>query len=199
MPLISTDELTEPIVAMLRHRTKPEPVPASGRPPVPTARLWEALGGRRSVREYSDREPYAETLTAIMELAESTQARQWAGRTSATLFVVALGVAGLSRGLHDRNLRPVCGVEFVHELRVDYANAPAIILIGDSVGTTADYGDVLVRAGAIGYAIWLAARSYGLEACVYGATNLRASSVINKVAPGQRHLFTVALGYAMDG
>lgn len=212
MPLISEQELSESIGTLFERRVRPPGgYPDRARPVPPGGRLSldEVLAGRRSVRVFHDRSPDVDQLATVVGLAEAADARTWpAGRHGGAAphaLIAAFRVRGLERGLYvparegpgfDRIGAPA----WQRELAGEYADAPAIALICGPVHRAGDgaYGGVLVRAGAFGYALWLAARSHGLDCSVYGATMPAVSRQAERTAPGTAHLFTVALGYAPD-
>jgi hypothetical protein len=77
-----------------------------------------------------------------------------------------------------------------------FTDAPAVVFIGGPVALTSgnSYGGLLVHAGALGYAIWLAARTHGLDCSVFGQPDHRITRAMRRQDPALRHLFTIALG-----
>ncbi|MCF2125861.1 hypothetical protein L1I79_05345 [Strepomyces sp. STD 3.1] len=82
-------------------------------------------------------------------------------------------------------------------LVADYVDAPVLVLLCAPTQHVASkaIGDLLVRAGSLGYALWLAARTHGLEATVFGGAHTPLRLVPGMAEGHGRHLFTVALGY----
>ena len=124
------------------------------------------------------------------------------------MLLVAFRVATLSRDAYQAGppgtgrfaAVPVTGL--LSSLR-QHADAPALLLVcGDldaacRAGGESGYGSLLVRAGAMAHAAWLAAVGAGLS----GHTCGRAARLGNEAArqafgSGSRHLVTVAIGMA---
>ncbi|SDR04494.1 nitroreductase family protein [Thermostaphylospora chromogena] len=181
----------------------PEPAPARPGPRIP---LSAVLAGRRSVRRFAAAAVPAETLGSVLDLAEAAQRRQWPRAAHDPLrpdvLVAAYRVEGVPPGLHrrapDGRLTSLGTPSWMAELPGRYTDAPCLLLIcGTLHRAGADgYGGLLVRVGALGHAIWLAARTHALEASVYAGSSVEVCRELRAVEPGSRHLFTVALGYA---
>lgn len=84
-----------------------------------------------------------------------------------------------------------------------HGNAPALLLVcGDldaacRAGGESGYGSLLVRAGAMAHAAWLAAVGAGLAGHTCGrATRLGCEAARQAFGTGSRHLVTVAIGMA---
>ncbi|WP_042424733.1 hypothetical protein [Streptacidiphilus anmyonensis] len=220
MPLIAWEEPRDTIGFAVRRRTQPPPPSrARMRPPSVTppagegfrvgdrATLEEVLTGRRSVRDFDERTPTASLLLDVLASARRSQQQQWPvtphGDPELGILVASCRVAGLDQGLHEPELesgtwRRHGGPLHLPTLHNAYTAAPALVLIFGSVSDTDDsaYGGLLVRVGSLGYAVWLAARTHGLEASVFGRSSSEVTRAARQDAPGTRHLFTIALGYA---
>ncbi|WP_336208731.1 nitroreductase family protein [Nonomuraea sp. LPB2021202275-12-8] len=207
MPLLALDAPSSAVTTMSRHRRPPRGTPSGAQVEGLTTEYPKSvLAGRRSVRRFGDRTVPVEELTDVLGTAEGAQRRQWpAGRhgdPGLTLMAAAYRVDGLPGALHvwcreTAAFDPGGNPEWLRRLPAWFAAAPALVLVCGSINR-ADriaYGQLLVQAGALGYEIWLAARSRGLECSVYGNAIHEASGAL---APGGRHLFTVALGYAVE-
>jgi hypothetical protein len=172
------------------------------------APLRAVLAGRRSVREFADAGLSLDELTSVLSLAQSSQLRQWspAGLAGLTILaapyrVDALGPGGLYLwNFADGRLTLLSAPSWLPELQEGYAAAPCILLICGTVqrAGAAGHGRLLVRAGALGHAIWLSARTYGLESSVYASTHLKVTRELRTLEHTPRHLFTLALGRAPE-
>ncbi|WP_327108295.1 hypothetical protein [Nonomuraea glycinis] len=96
--------------------------------------------------------------------------------------------------------RLLAGAELLPGLRERYVQAPALLLLtGDferiPPGADAAYGSLVSRVGALGHAIWRTALAEGLAASLFGRTSREVTGLVSRLQPGQRHLFTVALGH----
>lgn len=207
MPLIPLSEPAGAVADMVRRRVplRPPTVPGPDRPrpALPPGRpLEEVLAGRTSVRHFTD-EPVARAeLDTVLTRARAAQRDQWPstvhGDPGLRLVVAALHVRGLTPGLYDwpeagapASLGPLPPTDGPADT---YTRAPALVLVcGPVTGGAA--GGLLVRAGALGYAVWLAARTHGLECSVFGAAWAPARRAAAAPGEGTRHLFTVALGH----
>lgn len=211
MPLIP---LTEPAAAMAELVRRRAPLPAAGAsqtypdvpPPVPgTVPLEEVLAGRRSVRTFTTEPLRLEELRAVLDRAAAAQQDQWPpgryGDPGLRLLLAVRRADGLDRGLYDRStqgtLHALGRPDWLDEPAHDYADAPVLALICGSALRVAPHaiGALLLRAGSLGYAIWLSARTYGLECSVFGAGHAPTRRAASRIRPGDRHLFTVALGH----
>lgn len=219
MPLIPEEQPQESLAASVGRRT---PLPRAGHPapprtpvtapavtPVP---LEEVLLTRRSVREFTDRPVASAVLGAVLDTAEAAQRTQWPagehGDAELEPLLLVRRVEGLAPGVFGRQrgefvARPGAGAHSA-ELAREYADAAVLVLVLGPVARAEDtaYGGLLVRAGALGHAIWLASRTHGLDCSVYGRAYHGAGGLLSGSdtgrgsGPRQRHLFTVALGHA---
>ncbi|MET9428909.1 MULTISPECIES: nitroreductase family protein [unclassified Streptomyces] len=214
MPLIPLDEAATATAERVRRRA-PFPAAAPDRRDsavgtlTPGARsLDEVLEGRKSVREFTDVPVARSTLLAVLDRAAAAQRRQWPadryGDPVLQLIVAARHVEGLSKDLYawsaDGKLRPLGVPCDENALAGDYTDAPAYVFVCGSVrrvGPDALAGQMF-RAGSAGYAVWLAARTHGLECSAFGAAHAPVRSAAAAVQAGARHLFTVAIGHAHD-
>jgi hypothetical protein len=172
------------------------------------APLGTVLAGRQSVREFADAGLSLDDLTRVLRLAESSQLRQWSpeGLSGLTVLAAPYRVEALeARWLRlwngaDGWWDPLSAPSWLPELQERYAAAPCLLLICGTVGRAGacGYGRLLVRAGALGYAIWLSARTYGLASSVYASTSLEVTRELRGLEHTPRHLFTLALGRAPE-
>ncbi|NUP39867.1 MAG: hypothetical protein HOY76_23390 [Streptomyces sp.] len=168
-----------------------------------------ALTDRRSVRDFADQAPPVSDLARTLQEAAASQQHQWPvhrhGDPGLTTLVAAYHVDGLAPGLHawetgSASFTALTTPGVVARLGEMYTPAPALVLLGGSIERVGGeaYGGLLVRAGALGYAVWLAARSRGLECSAFGLADHELSATFHQLSPGSAHLFTVALGYARE-
>lgn len=173
------------------------------------APLRTVLAGRRSVRAFTDAALSLDELTNVLDLAERAQLRQWPpadGLSGLRIVAAPYRVEPLEprylylRDSEEGRLAPLREASWLRELRSTYATAPCILLICGAIhrAGAAGYGRLLVRAGALGYAIWLAARTCGLDCSVYASTCRRVTRELRALEHAPRHLFTVALGHAPE-
>lgn len=217
MPLIPHDEPLAAVAEASASRRKPPPgTPSAQSPPAPGGgsgqdpaaeprRLQDVLTGRRSVYDFDTRPVAAGTLWQVVRLATAEHARQWPvarhGDPQLLTMVAARRVSRLQAGLHvfPGPAEPLWRDQpgWLDQLGTDHGDAPVLIFLAGSLlrAGSAGYGGLLVQTGALGYALWLAARTYGLECSVSGRADHRATHAAHGIHPGARHLFTVALGY----
>lgn len=217
MPLLPLDEPSATLARLARHRSAPRPVPAAAAPPVRPSEVPPpaVLAGRRSVRAFADRALVDTDLARVLTAADQAQRVQWPpdrhGDPGLLLLVAAYRVDGLRSGLHawrpaggpgagpsDGALEHLTGPGWLRQLPDRYAPAPALVLVGGPVRRAGaeGYHALLVRAGALGYAVWLAARARGLECSVFGSASPEVSTALPAdPAAGTAHLFTVAVGH----
>jgi Nitroreductase family len=171
--------------------------------------LEVVLRRRGAVREFSAAElpvGQVEDLVARGFVAERQVWRAGAhGDPGFAVLVAARRVAGLAEGVYAATLqRPALARLQVPAplapVRQAYGDAPAFLLIcadphQQRTGAGGcSYGSLLVRAGTLGYAMWLAAISSGLAGCAYGGGCHDATLFARHLNPRFRHLFTVAIG-----
>lgn len=178
---------------------------------LPMADLHDVLTGRSAVRAFAPRRPSAQLLAAVIALALNHDAHQWpveAHGPPPKLLLAAFDVTGLEPGLHHckdsdsaNGISALAQPSWLRDLRPRYCAAPAMFLLhGSPLRAGADaYGDLLVRVGSLGHALWLAARTYGLEACAFGGPSPEVTALLRTADATERHLFTLAAGYAVDG
>jgi hypothetical protein len=147
----------------------------------------------------------------IVARALAVESSTWPARTHGNaglaFLLAAVRVSGLTPGLYAVGPAAACraltGARPLAGLRDKYADAPALLFVcGDlhyGAGTVPGYGSVLVRAGSLGYASWLAAIASGIAGTVFGGTCNEVSRAAQKADPRLSHLFTVALGYPSRG
>lgn len=149
-------------------------------------------------------------LREIIRGAYSADLRHWPhqvhGGIDVTVLAAAFSVSGLPQGLYALEvpgsgpLVSLPATAWLPSLRAKYADAPVVLCICADLATVcalrgdSGYGSVIVRVGAFGYAILLAALVHGLEGSAYGRTSLLITRAAQQVNHQLRHLFTVAVG-----
>ncbi|HEX6545260.1 MAG TPA: nitroreductase family protein [Bryobacteraceae bacterium] len=181
--------------------------------------LWDVLQNRRAVRTYTRESIGLKSLSAMLKAAIEGDATDWPSAEYAAkveLLVVAWRVEGLPQGIY-RYLpashsvaaigpapnQETSGKDLV--LQTEFADAPAIVLVtGDLGAALTQHGawghrNLLVRAGAAGYRLWLASLATGLSGTVFAGLLPRAAQRIAGL-DGYRKagLFAYAVGYAAD-
>lgn len=215
MPLVPAHEPCDAVADLLRVRSPFPGASPSDRdvaamsgtePSRPAKPAAEILAGRRSVRSFADQPLHTDHLADVLRRAEQQQRAQWPveahGSPSMTMLVAARTLTGLEPGLYRRDPAASCltaldatvPVGLTDGLHAAYTTAPALVLICGPVRSMpgAVYGNLLVRAGALGYAIWLAALTTGLCCSVYGGTSESISRLSGRA---RAHLFTLAIGH----
>jgi hypothetical protein len=165
------------------------------------------LRARRSVREFGPDPIGLGQLERMIGTACSLCDEAWPASRHGTLSITVIAAACNVQGVEPGLLRVspgrcdlICALDaqLADSLRREYADAPAILLLcGDphQLGSGGGgYGSVLVRVGAAGYAIWLAAIADGLQASVYGRADNDVTRIAREVDTRLRHIFTVAVG-----
>lgn len=163
------------------------------------------------MREFS-REPLPwNALSNVLRLAEWSLTRAWPARDGLpprplTTMLGLERVEGTRSGLYGM---PAEGnvpasrhmADIPSEVTHNYVDAPALVFVGGPVAavTGSSYGELLTRAGAYGHAVWLAARSHGLECSVFALPNYRVTEAMRHQDASMRHLFTVAVGRPVGG
>ncbi|WUI00698.1 nitroreductase family protein [Spirillospora sp. NBC_00431] len=212
MPLIPEDELGIAIRNLFQTRG-PLPVsheadPGEESPPDGGIPLETVLAGRRSVREFTGEAVAAGRLLDVLSLAAAFQARQWPsarhGDAGLWTLIAAHRVDGIEDGLHiwegTGEIRPAGTAVRPADPAADATGAAAVVMICGSVRHTGGpaYGGLLVRAGALGHAICLAARTRGLDCRPFDGAGYEVTGIAGEVRAGHRHLFTVAIGHGAD-
>jgi len=210
MPLIPSATATRAVKEVLNGRSRPA-APGAGWPLPPDApsdapsdpptvaeilrldgpRLEPVLRRRRSTREFRPEAPDPDQIRRIVTAAHAVDRRQWPSAADQPLSVL-VGSSTMPDATPGPDLLPA--------LREAYCEAPVLLFICGDVRAAAQaehgtgYGSLLVRAGALGYALWMAALAEGLAGSVYGRSAPSVTAAARTLGPGVRHLFTVALG-----
>ncbi len=200
MPMLTRETVRAEVEALLRAGARQRPGPTG--PEALTDGLAAAVEGRRSHRDYRDRPVPPELLHRVVGSAVGLCGEHPEPGDALDLYLaVREGDAPLR--ISEYRSGAVLGpardrAEAARALARDYARAPVLVLIADTPGPGAaeQYGQRLVRAGALGYACWLAGRAEGLDGCVFGRSSSGFARLLRSTGRGSRHLFTVALGYA---
>jgi hypothetical protein len=181
--------------------------------------LWNVLETRRAVRAYTKQSISARNLATMLKAATEGDAADWPGAEYAAkieLLVVAWRVEGLAQGIYRylpaaHSLAPVGpapdqeagGRDLV--LQTEFADAAAIVLVTGELGAAVKqhgpwgHRNLLVRAGATGYRLWLASLAAGLSGTVFAGLLPRAAQRLAGL-DGYRNagLFAYAVGHAAD-
>lgn len=175
------------------------------------AALEDVLRKRESVRDFAPRELKAEHVTDLICRGYAAERQVWPARAHGdarlVVLLAAYRVTGMTPNMYavpagDQRPSPVPGQL---PLAATYADAPALLLIcADPHQQARDpsgsgYGSLLVRAGTLGYAMWLAAVSSGLAGSVYGGSCDDVTIAARGWDKRYRHFFTVAIGIAVAG
>jgi hypothetical protein len=228
MGLIEAGESYRQVYDLLRERPA-RPIPtqsgsdageSTARPAAPpdqcqplglSHNIGALLHARRSVREFSpdpiELRQLERMVGAAYAFCDDTWPASRHGALPITVIAAARGVLGAKPGLLQVgpsrcDLIRALDAPLADTLSHEYADAPVILLLcGDPhrLGHGGGYGSVLVRVGATGYAIWLAAIADGLQASVYGRSNNDITCIARQINPRLRHLFTVAVGREDNG
>jgi hypothetical protein len=121
------------------------------------------------------------------------------------VMIEAARVTHLRRGLYTAGptgktvFEPLPGAAQSPDVSREYGSAPALLHVcGDLVAACqrggSGYSALLVRAGALGEAAWLAAVSAGLAGATYARSSYRVTEAVRPLGQGLRHLLTVAIG-----
>jgi nitroreductase len=208
VPLVSENEP----IARLRVASRTTARPLNSSPDAPT--LESVLRGRRSVRDFDGRPVPRDILANAIRTATAFDAAAFSRHTAAApcVYLAAHRVEDLSPGLYQvGDLAGPAAPRVVPFPALDamadaYCPAPAhFVVCGDIAAYCRSRGDegyrgLLVRCGAFGYSLWLAARADGLEGTVFGRTAREITAALRKDSgTGVRHLFTVAVGHPLTG
>jgi nitroreductase len=162
---------------------------------------------RRSVREFSSEPIGLRQLQRLVTAAYALSDDLWPASRHGALPITVIAAASAVPGAEPGLLRVAPGgcdrigaldVSLDVTLRREYADAPMILFLcadPHQLGHGGGYGSVLVRTGATGYAIWLAAIADGLQASVYGGSSNDITCIARQVNSRLRHLFTAAVGW----
>jgi hypothetical protein len=198
------------------RRGAPEPAvsaapPASASSPEVCPAPGQTLAGRRSVRQFARRPVPVALLAAACHNAVRAEHASWPpevhGDARLKIAVAAAHVDGLAKGAHAFSIATaefdyLAGPALVDELRVQYANAPAFVLVcadrARDVLPQSTYQSMLVRAGSLGYAV-LNAMAGGLCGCPFGRAISQAPIALSAgYGRPVHHLFTIALGWPAE-
>lgn len=207
MPLIPVHETTDQLARTLRHREPgdddgPTAVPATRRVrTTSTTSTEEILTARRSVRAFAETDITLAQLRSVTDDAYATERRIWRhGRPGPALVVSAFRVTGLSTGVYtadDGSFAKLGDAPWPNGRAGGYADGAALLHIcARAEQFPSGYAEQVVRAGALGYAAWLAAISNGLAASVYGRSCARITAIAQRENAYLRQVFTVAIGTA---
>jgi hypothetical protein len=204
MPLVDETELGADVLATFATRRGTATASRPDRDGRPLPRPLDAiLAERRSVRNFGDDAVDGPTLTAVLrDAGRSATGHVGAAAPGLAMTVAAYDVEGLSAGAYAVDpggaLSAVAGPSDVAPFPARYADAPALIAVCGDIGWACaagpGYAGLLVGAGALGYAVWLAALTHGLVASAYGAPSEELTRIAQRADPNLRHLFTVAVG-----
>ncbi|MFB7337091.1 hypothetical protein ACFC00_36615 [Streptomyces adustus] len=217
MALITPDDLATAVAEELSQGQPPLPTatgqPLSGPPTATSAsalidrrHIRDVLTQRSSARDYASTPLREHTLTELLDLATAVHVRHWPRGLYAggqlRVEVAALRVGHLRPGLYgwasqDSGLVLRTVPSWLAVLGARYCAAPSIVLIsGPTVAALPhSYRPARVESGALGYAIWLSARTAGLEAVSFGGAS---NEHTRELPTGMRHLFTLALGHPWE-
>ena len=208
MPLVSENEP----IARLRAATSSRTTARSLNSPPHAPTLESVLRGRRSVRDFDGRLVPRDSLTNAISTATAFDAAAFSRHTGPApcVYLAAHRVEDLRPGLYQASeLAGSATLRAVPFAALDamadaYCPAPAhFVICGDIAAYCRSRGDegyraLLVRCGALGYSLWLAARADGLEGGVFGRAAREITAALRKnTGTGARHLFTVAVGHPL--
>lgn len=163
--------------------------------------LQQVVDSRRSVRVLGKDPLDLKDLINVLREAESFHGRHW-GRQGEPpqVLIASFDVPGLPGGLHQKvpgagQFESYGAPLWLPELLERYTKAPCLALVCVGQGPpVASYRSRVVGAGAFGYGLWLAARTFGLEASAYGRSYNEVSWEGQRQAP-LRHQFCIAIGH----
>jgi hypothetical protein len=173
--------------------------------------LPDAIRRRRPVHRFDSTPPTAAQVQFAVQAGLSTERSQWPRPIHDDLGLIvgvaAFRVLGLPAGLYrweSSGARQFLAEErdaWADGLRDHHPHCPVLLLIcGDMLracrgSSPHGFGDLLVRAGAVGHMAWLAAISVGLAGSVHGVAHRRAIAPLSRSGGGfLGHICTVALG-----
>jgi hypothetical protein len=132
------------------------------------------------------------------------------GDAGLRIAVAAAHVDGLAKGAHAFSMATaefdyLAGPALADELQVEYANAPAFVLVcadrvrGRDAPPQSTYQSTLIRAGSLGYAALLNAMTGGLCGCPFGRAISQVPITLSaSYGRPVHHLFTIALGWPAE-
>jgi hypothetical protein len=170
--------------------------------------LADVLTRREAVRDFSEELLLAGKVCEIVASALANENWVWPverhGDADFRVLLAVRRVEGLAAGLYavGREGRPIPlpKVRPPRHVWESFVDAPALLFIcadphqGTRAGNGVGYGSVLVRAGTLGYSIWLSAVSSGLGGCAYGRSCHEVTLAAKQLDCRLRHLFTVSVG-----
>lgn len=181
--------------------------------------LWDVLQSRRAIRAYAKAAISRKILATMLKAAIEGDKADWPRSefpAKIELLVVAWRVEGLPQGIyrylpatHSLTLvgpapdRETSGKDMV--LQTEFADAPAIVLVTGELGIALKqhgawgHRNLLVRAGAAGYRLWLASLAMGLSGTVFAGLLPRAAQRLAGL-DGYRKagLFAYAVGHRAE-
>jgi nitroreductase len=177
------------------------------------------LENRRAVRAYKKQSISEKKLSTMLKAAIEGDDADWPSteyRAKVELLVVAWRVEGLPQGIY-RYVPASYSLALVGAapnqeaggrdlvLQTEFADAAAIVLVTGELGAAVKqhgpwgHRNLLVRAGAAGYRLWLAALAMGLSGTVFAGLLPRAAQRLAGLDGYRRAgLFAYAVGYAAD-
>lgn len=172
--------------------------------------LATILRRRRSVRQFSARQPATADVAAVLRLASDQQRDQWGVVASACEVHVAISMSAqpgehrsLFQWLPDGTFEPLPGTHrWLGELAAGkYVDAPVIVFLFMDLNRDTDrnYSMALVRAGSFAYSMWLAAMTYHMQCSVFGGASREISLTVRRLGLRDRtHIFTLAMGFEAE-
>src|SRR6185312_1955466 len=181
--------------------------------------LWNVLENRRAVRAYAKQSISEKNLATMLKAAVEGDGADWPSAeypANIELLVVAWRVEGLAQGIYQylpaAHSLALVGPAPKQEaggrglvLQTEFADAAAIVLVTGELGAAVKqhgpwgHRNLLVRAGAAGYRLWLASLAIGLSGTVFAGLLPRAAQRLAGL-DGYRKagLFAYAVGYAAE-
>lgn len=166
--------------------------------PVPPAKM---LARRRTVREFTAEPVTEDQVNALLAAAFATyrvvRPAPAVDQEYAVIVVYRSAEESL-QGAYVTSMvtEPLADDTWLSSLADYYTDAGVLFLVcGSARGVRADYPRHLLGAGALTYALWLAAMSAGLGGWVFGRSCHRATVGVRRQGTGMRHLLTLAVGH----
>jgi SagB-type dehydrogenase family enzyme len=194
-----------------QSETIPLPIPLHNR-----STLGDILKARSSVRRYRNDPPSLQHLSAMLSFAQRADVLEWPQENqsgmSLNFTLLAQRVENLKAGVYEyesaeRRLNlvgdPPCYEQLARlYVQAEFATAPlAIWITGSLAASCAWYGafghrQLLLRAGAAGNRLWVAAIAMGLSGTLIAGMSGSARRILNLDGYLRTGLLAVALGYA---